>query len=136
MSLDSQATCVAFPFGGFPITASLSFFLIGVASKSQGPASPFLFPLSPHPATCGRLSHGFPKRPHTFCWCHCKKSSHLPFFLPWLPHPEFPTPGQMAVGQNQWFHVGVGEFTTHFRFPILVVMVPCWGRCSTHFGIF
>ena len=22
---------------------------------------------------------------------------------------------QMAVGQNQWHHFGVGEFTTHFR---------------------
>ena len=21
----------------------------------------------------------------------------------------------MAVGQNQWYHFGVGEFTTHFR---------------------
>ena len=22
---------------------------------------------------------------------------------------------QVAVGQNQWYHFGVGEFTTHFR---------------------
>ena len=27
----------------------------------------------------------------------------------------------VAVGQNQWYHFGVGEFTTHFRLPILVV---------------
>ena len=24
-------------------------------------------------------------------------------------------PGHLAVRQNQWCHVGVGEFTTHFR---------------------
>ena len=27
---------------------------------------------------------------------------------------SFGAQGNMAVGQNQWYHVGVGEFTTHF----------------------
>ena len=31
----------------------------------------------------------------------------------------------MAVGQNQWYQFGVGEFTTHFRIPILVVGLGC-----------
>ena len=33
----------------------------------------------------------------------------------------------MAVGHNQWYHFAVGELTTHFRLPILVVGQ--WG-CS------
>ena len=37
------------------------------------------------------------------------------------PHPRvqreaaISTYTDMAVGRNQWYHVGVGEFTTHFR---------------------
>ena len=40
-----------------------------------------------------------------------------------------PEDAQMAVGQNQWHHSGVGEFTTHFRLPILVV-----GLVDVHWG--
>ena len=35
----------------------------------------------------------------------------------------------MAVGQNQWYHFGVGEFTTHFRthFSGWIESVVDWG---------
>ena len=33
-------------------------------------------------------------------------------------------------GSKPMVPILVGEFTTHFRFPVLV---PFWGRCTTHF---
>ena len=41
----------------------------------------------------------------------------------------------MAVGQNQWYRFGVGEFTTHFRLPISVVRLVdvYWGLTDLAF---
>ena len=63
-----------------------------------------------------------------------EKKKALAFFWTQSPHPPPPSPlkalhphlsesarREMAVAHNQWYHVGVGEFTTHSRLPILVV---------------
>ena len=44
-----------------------------------------------------------------------EKDSHGNFMTDSIGHNE------LAVGQSQQYHFGVGEFTTHSRFPISVV---------------
>ena len=50
------------------------------------------------------------------------------WWIPFLPHVPLILNGSITTGclygcgcQNQWYHFGLGEFTTQFRLPILVV---------------
>ena len=58
-------------------------------------------------------------------WCHVR-------VVNWYPkrQPHKGTSGQMAVGQHQWYHFGVGEFTTHCR-----TYFSGWIESDVHWGL-